>query len=238
MTSPTPKIPRRQCGETGPHLQHIDRSTGEEILCDGVKGSPRATIEDVNAQHLAMLGIPSDDLGKAHEAQEPKDYADPARCQSVNEQGGRCVLTEGHERPVHVRGKERWASAPTKQRPGDQALPQGGQQCVQDLIIAEMEESKRVGTERYGSPLMTFNGRRSIQDAAEEARDLHVYLTQIKAEADASREELIEVVAKVLDAKMGGGFSGATRAAVIAELAGDSVDAIMGWVTGQISGGK
>lgn len=122
--------------------------------------------------------------------------------------------------------------APTKQREGDQALPKGGQKCVQDLVIAEMEESKRVGLERYGSVLMTFNGRRSIQDVAEEVRDLHVYLTQVKAESEATRETLIKVVDKAILAEYD---VPATEPGVVTEstlIAKIAVDAIMGWVVG------
>lgn len=73
---------------------------------------------------------------------------------------------------------------PTKQRPGDQALPVQGnpRRAVQDIIIEAMEESKRVGTERYGQPLKPMNGRDTLLDAKEEARDLYVYLTALDME--------------------------------------------------------
>ena len=75
-------------------------------------------------------------------------------------------------------------SEPTKQRPGDQALPTQGnpRPAVQDIIIEAMEESKRVGTERYGQPLKPMNGRDTLLDAKEEARDLYVYLTALDME--------------------------------------------------------
>lgn len=87
---------------------------------------------------------------------------------------------------------------PTKQRPGDQALPTGDGECVQDRIIAEMQESKRVGLERYGTTLRTFNGRRGIQDIAEEARDLFVYLTQLRMEQEAGHDRKVELAADAL----------------------------------------
>lgn len=93
---------------------------------------------------------------------------------------------------------------PTKQRPGDQPLPSGAGECVQDRIIAAMEESKAVGTERYGTTLRTFNGRRGLQDAAEEARDLYVYLTQLQMESEARKEELVQVAAEALAANIPG----------------------------------
>lgn len=121
---------------------------------------------------------------------------------------------------------------PTKTREGDQALPTKSAHsvCVQDLIIAEMEESKRVGTKRYGSTLNTFNGRRSIQDVAEEVRDLHVYLTQVRAESEAARETLADVVYEALEDLTLAGMSNTMRK-VTAKAA---VDAVMGWVAGQL----
>lgn len=79
---------------------------------------------------------------------------------------------------------------PTKQREGDQPLPVQGnpRPAVQDLIIEAMHESKRVGTERYGQPLKPMNGRDTLLDATEEARDLYVYLTALGEE----RREVLE----------------------------------------------
>lgn len=124
-------------------------------------------------------------------------------------------------------------SEPTKQREGDQRLPDGGQECVQDLVIAAMEESKRVGTERYGSPLMTFNGRKGIQDIAEEARDKFVYLTQVAREAEADREQLIRVVGEAMAEEFVKGGEPDAQAFFGEMLAEVAVDRIMGWVVGQ-----
>ena len=107
---------------------------------------------------------------------------------------------------------------PTKQRDGDQVLPTGDGPCVQDRIILDMHESKKVGVERYGSVLRPFNGRRSIQDAREEARDLLVYLTQIEMETMATREELVAIVDAALNNE---------------ESADEIVDRILGHVTGK-----
>lgn len=117
---------------------------------------------------------------------------------------------------------------PTKQRDGDQVLPDGTGACVQDLVIAAMEESKRVGVERYGQTLRTFNGRRGFEDVHDEVRDLFVYLTQIKAEAEADRAELNRVVAAALQTHSYG--SDFQAAAAIA------VDRVMGWVVGRLNG--
>lgn len=71
---------------------------------------------------------------------------------------------------------------PTKTRPGDQPLPTPGHECVQDALIALIEERKQLGIQRYGSPLMTHNGRDAGRDAVEEALDLTVYSMQVAME--------------------------------------------------------
>lgn len=117
---------------------------------------------------------------------------------------------------------------PTKQRDGDQQLPVGGVDCVQDIIIEAMQESKRIGIKRYGSPLMTFNGRKGIQDIAEEARDFFVYTSQMVAEADADRGLLIEVVTAALTS-----YPGQSQVEGDPEnVAEQAVNAIIGWVIG------
>lgn len=50
--------------------------------------------------------------------------------------------------------------------------------CIQDLVIADIRDRKRVGTERYGTVLQPFNGRDALLDAYQEALDLCIYLRQ------------------------------------------------------------
>ena len=50
------------------------------------------------------------------------------------------------------------------------------QACVQDMVIADIDERKRVGLERYGTLLQPFNGRDMLLDAYQEALDLAIYL--------------------------------------------------------------
>ena len=257
-----------------------------------------ATPEDVNAQHLAAMGLAEQPLGQPYATTEAGPSKDnEGRCPETFEDSGfRCARREGHD-GVHARGSLTWTAThvmnvnpgeieryepphpqplthvlkdyeptsdqaahcprqmaheshrwgeedwycngngtnpePTKQRQGDQPLPKPGQVCVQDLVIEEMRESKRVGMERYGSTLQTFNGRRSFLDLAEEARDLHVYARQIRAEAEADRETLTKVVTEALLPKIAGAFQGDTGRLVAQEFAEIAVDAIMGWVVGQ-----
>lgn len=50
--------------------------------------------------------------------------------------------------------------------------------AIVDLVVADMIERKRIGIERYGTPLQPFNGRDSLVDAYQEALDLVMYLRQ------------------------------------------------------------
>jgi hypothetical protein len=115
---------------------------------------------------------------------------------------------------------------PTKQREGDQVLPKRGDRVVQDWIIETMEESKRVGTERYGQPLMTFDGRLNIQDLAEELRDAFVYISKMQITAEADRETLVRMVAQAVAAAQQEWMADGTPSQ-IAEVA---VDKILDWV--------
>lgn len=130
---------------------------------------------------------------------------------------------------------------PTKQREGDQRLPAGGDRPVQDWIIAQMQESKRVGVERYGQPLMTFDGRLNIRDLAEELRDAYVYISKLQMMAEADRETLVRVVREAFVAERRGwlvelaedaeAWHDKTRQGPAAErLAEVAVDAVLDWV--------
>jgi hypothetical protein len=88
-----------------------------------------------------------------------------------------------------------------KTRPGDQPLPQGGQECVQDALIADIRARRDIGIQRYGSPLMTHNGRDAVQDALEEAVDLAVYLKQVAMEVRNREAEMERLRAEVAAAR-------------------------------------
>lgn len=123
---------------------------------------------------------------------------------------------------------------PTKTRPGDQRLPDGSGECVQDHIIEEMARSKSVGLARYGTPLRTFNGRRGIVDVQEEARDLFVYLTQLKMESEASRREILRLVQEeIIERFVRGGEE--YEPVVVAAFAHAIVDRIYGHFSDKIA---
>lgn len=58
--------------------------------------------------------------------------------------------------------------------------------AIQDLVIADIEERKRVGLERYGVLLQAGNGRDALIDAYQEAMDLTIYLRQFIEERSAA----------------------------------------------------
>ncbi len=49
---------------------------------------------------------------------------------------------------------------------------------IWNLVISDMHERDRIGTEKYGTPLQAHNGRDALVDAYQEALDLVVYLRQ------------------------------------------------------------
>lgn len=46
------------------------------------------------------------------------------------------------------------------------------------LVLKDMEDRRRGGVEKYGTPLQPNNGRDALVDAYQEALDLCVYLRQ------------------------------------------------------------
>lgn len=72
-----------------------------------------------------------------------------------------------------------------KLRPGDQQLPvPNDEPDVQSQVIADIEERRQVGIQRYGTALQPHNGRDALRDAYEEAIDLAMYLKQAILERD------------------------------------------------------
>lgn len=148
-------------------------------------------------------------------------------------------------------------NVPTKQRDGDQVLPAGGLDVVQDEIIAHldhwvesgtmtpedagimrtiMEESKRVGLERYGQYLKTFDGRLNIRDLGDELRDALVYVTKLQMTALADKEALVRMVTEAIDREFISGGAVDTRAFYAGAIAEVAVDRILDWVLTQKMG--
>jgi hypothetical protein len=75
-----------------------------------------------------------------------------------------------------------------KERPGDQPLPvKNDYPDVQSMVIADIEERRKLGIARYGTALQPDNGRDALRDAYEEALDLACYLRQAIVERDMLR---------------------------------------------------
>lgn len=62
--------------------------------------------------------------------------------------------------------------------------PRPGKQVVADLVLADFNARVEMGLKKYGTKLMTFNGRDPLWDAYQEAWDLVFYLRQAIAERD------------------------------------------------------
>ena len=56
--------------------------------------------------------------------------------------------------------------------------PKAGKVNVTEAVIADIAERSKIGTEKYGTPLMTHNGRKPLVDAYQEILDMAVYVKQ------------------------------------------------------------
>ena len=65
--------------------------------------------------------------------------------------------------------------------------PIDGQIVVIDLVAEDLNARAEMGLKRYGTLLMTHNGRDALMDAYQEALDLCMYLRQAIAERDEAR---------------------------------------------------
>lgn len=72
-----------------------------------------------------------------------------------------------------------------------QPKPLIGRRVVVDEVIADLKERKQFGMAKYGTPLMSHNGRNAMVDAYQEALDLCCYLKQALLEtSDNSKGKL------------------------------------------------
>lgn len=76
----------------------------------------------------------------------------------------------------------------------DQPMPKpAGGPAMQDLVIADIEERKAIGIERYGQLLKAHTGRDPLIDAYQEALDLCIYLRQVVYERDHPKPHAYEL---------------------------------------------
>jgi hypothetical protein len=92
-------------------------------------------------------------------------------------------------------------SEPTRTRPGDQVIPDGNESLVDDqqLLIDDIEARRQLGIERYGQGHRPFNGRDTLRDFYEERLDGLVYLRSIVRMVESRKEDLIPIVAEILE---------------------------------------
>lgn len=70
-------------------------------------------------------------------------------------------------------------------RAGDQPLPiKNNYPVVQDMVMRDIEERKKLGIARYGTTLQPFNGRDVLKDIYEELLDAAIYMRQLMYERD------------------------------------------------------
>jgi hypothetical protein len=80
----------------------------------------------------------------------------------------------------------------------------GGPSLWQE-IIRDMQEREQFGLQKYGLPVLAFNGRRVLRDIKEEILDALVYMKQLEVEAKELRlklQVLLEHLDIVLDANI------------------------------------
>ena len=139
---------------------------------------------------------------------------------------GGCPIPGPHGHGTDIPG----VGQPTKQRDGDQRLPDADEDQVDDFVLygQDIEARRQVGIERYGQAHRPFNGRNTLLDAYEEVLDTGLYLRSLLRMAEADRETLIEAVEVALKKHYHDG--GSLTPDAQAPLA---VDRIMGWVVSQ-----
>ncbi len=70
-----------------------------------------------------------------------------------------------------MKNKHQMAASP-------QPAPKHGKRVIVDEVIEDLKARKDFGIDKYGTPLMSNNGRNALVDAYQEALDLCCYLKQ------------------------------------------------------------
>jgi hypothetical protein len=80
-----------------------------------------------------------------------------------------------------MKNKHQMAASP-------QPAPKHGKRVIVDEVIEDLKARKDFGIDKYGTPLMSNNGRNALVDAYQEALDLCCYLKQALVESIDDRE--------------------------------------------------
>lgn len=217
-----PPLRRGRCSETRHHAPHIERDEGPEFLCDI---EPHVSITKAELPPLKPV---RDHRGFGFTFWEEIPWKEG--CTTCDE-----IRVDPQQRVGPV--IDHWAVVgiplePTKQREGDQRLPDGDESQPDDFTayIDDIAARRAVGIERYGQAHRPFNGRDTLTDAYEEVLDTGLYLRSLLTQAKADREELVRVVTLALESLGIQGDYEKSGAELAAEVA---VDRIMGWVVAQ-----
>jgi len=95
------------------------------------------------------------------------------------------MVIEG--RPITAADSDRYADGTHRDFAAQQQPdPQPGRHVVADYVLADIQARVEAGREKYGTVLMSHNGRDPLWDAYQEAIDLVFYLRQALIERDDS----------------------------------------------------
>lgn len=87
----------------------------------------------------------------------------------------------------------------------EQPNPVRGVQDVHDLAVEHaietMNRQHAKGIEKYGQPLLTFNGRDTVRDIREELADVHKYIEVLIQQHNQMRQMLFELYYDVSSAR-------------------------------------
>lgn len=119
-------------------------------------------------------------------ARDEENHAYCKRCQMLTADSVRKIMRmPSYERQAYILSMLEPLKTPTKQRVGDQPLPNKNDlPVIQDLVMADIETRKKIGLQRYGTLLQPFNGRDAMTDVYEELLDAAIYMRQLIYERD------------------------------------------------------
>ena len=85
-------------------------------------------------------------------------------------------------------------SSNTPQAASTQSGPKGQGKEIIELVKQDLEARAKVGKEKYGESLRSFNGRNAVLDAYQEALDLVMYMRQVLDEQEEFNYSLKRIV--------------------------------------------
>jgi hypothetical protein len=111
-----------------------------------------------------------------------------------------------------------------------QDKPHGAGEAIVDIVIRDLKERKKFGTQKYGEPLKAFNGRNPLVDLYQELIDALVYVRQHLEE---DRESEIGILQSMLRTAAENAYMKLTLGPDRKQFA-DKEDWIEAWLNGLI----